>query len=63
MFKSDKKKILEFKYKKNSPLISSKIRGENNRLRIENIRKRIRLKKIEDINGMKITYDVIEKKK
>ena len=62
MFKTNKRKVLEFKYKNNTPLLSADGKGEINRFRDENIKRRIRLKKIEDINGMKITYGVIKKK-
>ena len=62
MFKSSKNKVLEFKHKNNSPLVTSVNRGERNMLRIKNIKERIRIKKIKDINGMEISYDVIEKK-
>ena len=62
MFKSDKKNILDFKHKNNTPLLSSNSIGEKKILRIESIKQRIRLKKIKDINGMQITYDVIKKK-
>jgi hypothetical protein len=62
MFKSDKKNILDFKHKNNTPLLSSNSKGEKKILRIESIKQRIRLKKIKDINGMQITYDVIKKK-
>ena len=61
MFKSNKKNILEFKRKNNSPLLSSCSKGEK-KIRIEKIKQRVRLKKINDINGMQITYDVIKKK-
>jgi hypothetical protein len=42
--------------------VTSVNRGERNMLRIKNIKETIRIKKIKDINGMEISYDVIEKK-
>ena len=62
MFKSNKTNVLEFKCRNNTPLLSSNSKGEKKILRIESIKQRIRLKKIKDINGMQITYDVIKKK-
>ena len=55
MFKSNNKNILEFKRKNNIPLLSSNSKGEKNI-------KSIKLKKIQDINGMQITYGIIKKK-
>ena len=51
MFKTNKKNILEFKLKNNTPLLSSYSKGE-----------KIKLKEIKDINGMKIIYEAIRKK-
>ena len=62
MFKSNKYKILDFMHKNNTPLQSFNGRGVNHKLSIEGIKKRVRLKKIKDINGMEISYNVIEKK-
>tara|TARA_B110001454_G_C12399674_1_gene300330 strand:+ start:108 stop:296 length:189 start_codon:yes stop_codon:yes gene_type:complete len=62
MFKYNKKNTLEFKHKNNTPLSSPSSKGEKNKIKIEGIKQRVRLKKIKDINGMQITYDVIKKK-
>ena len=62
MFKPNKKNILEFKLKNNTSLLSSSSKGEKNKIRIKNIKQRIKLQRIKDINGMQITYDVIKKK-
>jgi hypothetical protein len=62
MFKSNKYKILDYKHENNTPLLSSNSRGEKHKLRIKNIKERVRLKKIKDINGMEISYNVIKKK-
>jgi hypothetical protein len=62
MFKTNKKNILDFKRKNNTPLLPSNSKREIHELRIKNIKQRVRLKKIKDINGMHITYDAIKKK-
>ena len=62
MFKSNKKNVLEFKHKNNTPLLSSNSKGEENKIRIEKIKQRIVLKKNKDINGMEITHSIIKKK-
>ena len=62
MFKPNKKNILEFKLKDNTSLLPLSSKGENNKIRIKNIKQRVRLKRIKDINGMQITYEVIKKK-
>ena len=62
MFKSNKKNVLEFKRKNNTPLLTSNSKGEENKIRIEKIKQRIVLKINKDINGMEITHGVIKKK-
>ena len=60
MLKSNLKNILDLKYIDNTPLLSSNSKGKKNKLRIKK-KEKIRLKRIKDINGMQITYDVIKK--
>ena len=62
MFKSNKTNVLEFKRKNNTPLLSSNSKGEKNRIKIGKIKQRVILKKNKDINGMEITYGIINKK-
>ena len=62
MFKSNKKNVLEFKRKNNTPLLSSNSKGGKNRIKIGKIKERVILKKNKDINGMEITYGIINKK-
>ena len=62
MFKSNKKNVLEFKRKNNTPLLSSNSKGGKNRIKIGKIKQRVILKKNKDINGMEITYGIINKK-
>ena len=62
MFKSNKKNVLEFKRKNNTPLLTSNSKGEKNKIRIEKFKQRIVLKKNKDINGMEITHSIIKKK-
>ena len=62
MFKSNKKNVLEFKRKNNTPLLTSNSKGENNKFKIKKIRQRVILKMKKDINGMEITYGIIRKK-
>jgi|TARA_B110000438_G_C15684293_1_gene593804 hypothetical protein len=62
MFKSNKKNVLEFKRKNNTPLLTTISKGVNNNLRIKNINQRVILKSNKDINGMEITHGVIKKK-
>ena len=52
MLRSNKANILEFKPKKNSPLLPSNSKGEKNKIRTERIKQRVRLKKFNDTNGM-----------
>ena len=62
MFKSNKSNVLEFKRKNNTPLLSSNSKGGKNRIKIGKIKQRVILKKNKDINGMEITYGIINKK-
>ena len=62
MFKSNKKNVLEFKRKNNTPLLTSNSKEEENKIRIEKIKQRIVLKKNKDINRMEITHSIIKKK-
>ena len=62
MFKSNKKNVLEFKRKNNTPLLTTISKGVNNNLRIKNINQRVILKSNKDINGMEITHGIIKKK-
>ena len=56
MFKSNKKKILDFVRINTAPLLNPNSKGETK------VKKNIRIKKIEDINGMQISYGIIKKK-
>ena len=62
MFKSNKKNILDFEPLKNTPLLSSRSKGVKKKLKNKNIKDRVKIKKIEDINGMQITYGIIKKR-
>tara|TARA_B110000438_G_scaffold274002_1_gene293861 strand:+ start:553 stop:744 length:192 start_codon:yes stop_codon:yes gene_type:complete len=62
MQKFNKKKLLNFEYASNTPLLSSNSKGENEKQKFELIKQRITLKKIKDINGMQITYEIVKKK-
>tara|TARA_B110000263_G_C14782961_1_gene274086 strand:- start:197 stop:388 length:192 start_codon:yes stop_codon:yes gene_type:complete len=62
MFNSNKKNILDPKHKNNTPLLPSNSKGEKIKLGINMTQQIVRLKKIKDINGMQITYNVIKKK-
>ena len=62
MFKFNKNLLLSLEHENNTPLLPSNSKGENNFLRITKLKQRIRIKKIKDINGMQITYEVIKKK-
>ena len=62
MFKSNKKNVLEFKRKNNTPLLTSNSKGEENKIRIEKIKQRIILRRNKDINGMEIIHGIIKKK-
>jgi len=53
MSRFNKKKLLNLEYINNTPLLTSNSKGE---------RQELRLKKIKDINGMEISYNVIKKK-
>ena len=59
MSKFKKNLLLSLEHENNTPLLSSNSKGENNFFKAE---QRVRLKKVKDINGMQITYDVIKKK-
>ncbi len=62
MFKFNKTNVLAFKRKNNTPLLSSNSKGGKNRIKIGKIKQRVILKKNKDINGMEITYGIINKK-
>ena len=62
MVKFNKKNLLTFEHINNPPLLHNRSKGVNNKIRIEKIKERVRIKKIQDINGMQITYDAIRKK-
>ena len=62
MFNSNKKNILDTKYKNNNPLLPSNSKGEKIKIGINITQQIVRLKKIKDINGMQITYEAIRKK-
>ena len=62
MQKFNKKKLLNFEYASNTPLLSSNSKGENYRLKIKEIKQKVILRKIKDINGMQISYEIIKKK-
>jgi len=55
VFKFSKKNLLKFKHINNTPLLTSNSKGEK-------IKERVKIKKIQDINGIQITYDIIKKK-
>ena len=56
MFKFNKRSLLNIEHLNDTPLLDSNSKGGNNKTRIQKI------KEIKDINGMKITYEVIRKK-
>ena len=58
MFKFNKKNLLYIELIKNTPLLNSLSKGEKNNIKLK---ERISIKKIQDINGMQISYDVIKK--
>ena len=58
MFKFNKKNLLYIELIKNTPLLTSLSKGEKNNIKLK---ERISIKKIQDINGMQISYDVIKK--
>lgn len=62
MLKFNKEKILNIKHKNNAPLLPSNSKGETIQLNRSILSEKIRIKKLQDINGMQITYDVIKKK-
>ena len=62
MFKFNKKSLLNLDHTNDFPLLTNNSKGKNNKIRIEKIKERIRIKKINDINGMQITYEAIRKK-
>ena len=62
MFKFNKNLLLSLEHENNTPLLPSNSKGERNKLKIKKIKQRVSLKKIKDINGMEISYDVIKKK-
>tara|TARA_B110000438_G_C15505381_1_gene517486 strand:- start:183 stop:524 length:342 start_codon:yes stop_codon:yes gene_type:complete len=59
MSKHNKNLLLSLDNENNTPLLPSNSKGENNFFKIE---QRVTLKKVKDINGMQITYNVIKKK-
>ena len=61
MFKFNKKNLLNLEYISNSPLLYNNSKGGNNKAQIKK-KERIRIKRIKDINGMEITYEIIRKK-
>ena len=60
--KFNKKNLLNLEHINNSPLLHNNSKGENNKMRIQKIKERVRIKKIKDINGMQITYEATRKK-
>ena len=58
MFKFNKKNLLYIELIKTTPLLTSLSKGEKNNIKLK---ERISIKKIQDINGMQISYDVIKK--
>ena len=62
MFKLNKKKLLALEQVSNTPLLSEYDKGDNNKKRIQNLKERVRIKKIKDINGMQITYEAVKRK-
>ena len=61
MYKFNIKNLLNLKHINNAPLLSSNSKGEDNKLIIKKNKQKVRLKKIKDINGMEISYEVIKK--
>ena len=61
MVKFNKKNLLTFEHINNPPLLHNSSKGGNNKIRIEKMKERVRIKKIKDINGMQITYEAIRK--
>mgnify|MGYP006124614201 FL=1 len=62
MLKFNKIKKLNSKYKNNTPLLPSNSKGEINKLKPNVISEKKRIKEIQDLNGMQITYDAIKQK-
>ena len=62
MLKFNKTKKLNSKYKNNNPLLPSNSKGEINKLKTNVISEKKRIKEIQDLNGMQITYDAIKQK-
>ena len=62
MVKFNKKNLLNLDDINNPPLLHNNSKGENNKIRIQKIKERVRIKKIKDINGMQITYEATRKK-
>ena len=62
MLKFNKTKKLNSKYKNNTPLLPSNSKGEINKLKTNVISEKKRIKEIQDLNGMQITYDAIKQK-
>ena len=57
MFKFDKKNLLNLEHKNNTPLLTSNSKGVRS-----NIKKRVRLKMIKDLNGMEISFGIFKEK-
>lgn len=62
MLKFNKTKKLNSKHKNNTPLLPSNSKGEINKLKTNVISEKKRIKEIQDLNGMQITYDAIKQK-
>ena len=62
MLKFNKIKKLNSKYKNNTPWLPSNSKGEINKLKPNVISEKKRIKEIQDLNGMQITYDAIKQK-
>ena len=62
MFKSNKSNVFVFKHKNSTPLLISNGKGEINKLKTNVISEKKRIKEIQDLNGMQITYDAIKQK-
>ena len=60
--KFNKKNLLNLEHINNSSLLHKSGKEENNKMRIQKIKERVRIKKIKDINGMQITYEAIKRK-
>ena len=62
MSKHNKNLLLSLDNENNTPLLPSNSKGETIQLNCSIVSEKIRIKKLQDLNGMQITYDAIKKK-